>query len=65
MITLNGNFYTKRDLMNHLKCTKQQLATLQEKSFVDGLRIGNVLLFDEDDLLKLSQAKSLVRGYGL
>lgn len=63
MITLNGNYYTKRDLMNHLKCTKQQLATLQEKAFVDGLRIGNVLLFDEDDLLKLSQAKSLVRGY--
>ena len=63
MITLNGNYYTKRDLMNYLKCTKQQLATLQEKAFVDGLRIGNVLLFDEDDLLKLSQAKSLVRGY--
>ena len=65
MITLNGNFYTKRDLMKHLKCTKPPSITLQEKSFVDGLRIGNVLLFDEDDLLKLSQAKSLVRGYGL
>ena len=64
MITLNGNFYTKRDLMDSLCCTRQQLATLLEKSMVRGIRVGNVLLYDDDDLLRLSQTKPLVRSYG-
>jgi hypothetical protein len=63
---LNGNFYTKKELMQKLDCTKQQFETIKDKtSFINPIRVGQVDLFTDEDYLKLSQAKSLVRGYGV
>ena len=60
---LNGNFYTKKELMQKLDCTKQQFDTLKEKSYVEGRKIGQTLIFSDDDYLELSKAKTLIRSY--
>lgn len=65
MLKLNGNFYTKKELMQKLGCSKQQFETIRDKTIVNPIKVGQVCLFSDDDLLKLSQAKSLVRSYGI
>ena len=60
---LNGNFYTKKELMQKLNCTKQQFDTLKEKGYVEGRKIGQTLIFSDDDYLELSKAKTLIRSY--
>ena len=60
---LNGNFYTKKELMQKLDCTKQQFDTLKEKSYVEWRKIGQTLIFSDDDYLELSKAKTLIRSY--
>lgn len=58
-----GIYRTKKDICSEFGISPQQFLLLLERSGVAGRKVGSTFIYDEFELIRLMETRTLIRRY--
>ena len=56
-----GKYFTKTNLKDELGLTTGQLDFVLQKNKINGVKIGNTTIFNEDQFIEIAKGRSIIR----
>ena len=56
-----GKYFTKTHLKDELGLTTGQLDFVLQKNKINGVKIGNTTIFNEDQFIEIAKGRSIIR----
>ena len=61
IIIEQGKYFTKTNLKDELGLTTGQLDFVLQKNKINGVKIGNTTIFNEDQFIEIAKGRSIIR----